>query len=94
VHSAALRENKHAKVVYNYKPQNVYVCKFGRKVTNNLANMQLLMQKKLFADRISAAREGFMDRNTLRIFLKSSLKARFAAHLTRVKFCVISQLFA
>lgn len=79
---------------YIYKPQNVYVCKFGRKVTNNLANMQLLMQKKLFADRISAAREGFMDRNLLRIFLISSLKVRFAAHLTRVKFCVISQLFA
>jgi hypothetical protein len=56
--------------------------------------MQLLMQKKHFADRISAASEGFMDRNTLRIFLISSLKARFAAHLTRVKFCVISHLFA
>jgi hypothetical protein len=55
--------------------------------------MQLLMQKKHFADRISAAREGFMDRNLLRIFLISSFKARFAAHLTRVKFCVISQLF-
>ena len=79
---------------YIYKPQNVYVCKFGRKVTNNLANMQLLMPKKLFTDRISAAREGFMDRNTLRIFLIRFLKASFAAHLTRVKFCVISQLFA
>ena len=79
---------------YIYKPQNVYVCKFGRKVTNNLANMQLLMQKKLFADRISAAREGFMDRNLLRIFLIRFMKVRIAAHLTRVKFCVISQLFA
>lgn len=79
---------------YIYKLQNVYVCKFGRKVTNNLANMQLLMQKKLFADRISAVREGFMGRNLLRIFLISSLKVRFAAHLTWVKFCVISQLFA
>jgi len=94
VHSAALRENKHAKVVYIYKPQNVYVCKFGRKVTNNLANMQLLMQKKLFADRISAAREGFMDRNTLSILLIRFMKVRIAAHLTWVKFCVISQLFA
>lgn len=52
--------------------QSVYVCKFGRKVTNNLADMQLMMQKNHVADRISVAREVF--------FMQIIMKHRFRCY--------------